>query len=110
MTDRRKRPTVASEQDLAKKLAATHQTMFFLARRLQGTAGERGLSSDALIASSILGIEPGYEPADLADFGRCCEAFAHAPSELRVKMLPKFTEWAQKRLASIEERAGDSQS
>ena len=62
----------------------------FLARRLIGEAGTSGRSSDAMCAAAVSGCEvpESRYPRDLSDLGRCCEAFAVAPYELRRRMLP----------------------
>lgn len=62
----------------------------FAAKRLIGMAGHPGRSSDALIAAAIGGCDVPEDrfPRDLGDLGRCCEAFALAPFDLRRRMLP----------------------
>ncbi len=64
----------------------------FLAKRVAGDAGDRGRSSDALIAAAALGrqVTRGDYPVDLADLGRCCEAFALAPWDLKKAMLSEL--------------------
>lgn len=62
----------------------------FLARRLTGNGGSRGVSSDAMIAAAV-GAYPVQildYPTDLSDLGRCCEAVNRAPDELKLKLLP----------------------
>jgi hypothetical protein len=76
---------------------AEREEFIFMARRLAGRAGNKGISSDALIAAATTGsqIPDSVRPWDLGDYGRCCEAFAIAPYSLRRKMLPKLVEWGE---------------
>lgn len=82
----------------------------FLAKRLIGQAGDRGLSSDAMIAvalSTADGLPEGYEcdyPHDLDDLQRCYQAFIHAPHVLRKRMLPILSEWTNQALIEQNER------
>jgi hypothetical protein len=73
----------------------------FLAKRIAGEAGHCGRSSDAMVSAAVLGrkVSKGEYPLDLGDLGRCCEAFALAPYELRKRMLPILREY----LAAMDE-------
>lgn len=79
---------------------AAREVMHFLADRLTGNGGERGVSSDALISAAIKGHVPAGmdKPRDLGDFARCCDAFHRAPAPLRERMLPILSDWAEELL------------
>lgn len=68
----------------------SEEVVAFLAQRLIGKAGDRGLSSDAMIAAAVAGLAPSedFYPRDSGDLGRCFEAFNHAPHELRTRLYP----------------------
>jgi|RhiMethySRZTD1v2_1073278.scaffolds.fasta_scaffold16614_11 hypothetical protein len=80
----------------------TRDTIRFLVGRLAGDHGDRGMSSDALIVSAVRGTAPTSEPVDLADFGRCCEAFALAPWSLKERMLPTLAKWCNEMVVKYD--------
>ena len=79
----------------------------FFCKRLIDDAGDRGMSSDAMIALAIAygGIPADYKgphPHDTADLARCCEAFSLAPWRLRRRMLPILAQWSADLIAKDE--------
>lgn len=73
------------------------EDVLFLADRLMGYAGSRGISSDVMIGCAVRGTRPSTTdyPRDLGDLGRCCDAFARAPRGLQRRMLPILVEFCR---------------
>lgn len=81
------------------EIATDPEVVVFLCKRLLDKAGDRGMSSDAMIALAVVYGEipddySGPIPHDTDDLSRCCEAFKVAPWKLRKRMLPILAQWS----------------
>lgn len=79
-------------------ILCTPEVAAFLAKRLVGNAGDRGVSSDWMVAAAVVGQEPPADvyPHDLSDLHRCHLALYETPEkadELRRRMLAILTRW-----------------